>query len=82
MPLYEYFCSKCNNSFEEQYLIEYRDVPVTQPCRNCKEYAVKRCVGNEGGFRLKGSCWARDNYSTHVGSDPRYQAGDINIGGK
>lgn len=82
MPLFQYSCSKCKYDFELQYIIDLRDYPTTRPCPNCGEFEVKKVIGNNGGFRLKGSCWERDGYSTCVGDDSRYKAGDLNIGGK
>lgn len=65
MPMYEYWCSECDNVFEEQQLIANRDLPTIRPCSCCGGYTINREVGNGGGFRLKGSCWSRDNYSSY-----------------
>jgi putative FmdB family regulatory protein len=67
---YEYYCESCKNIWEGSYPINYRDLPTTLPCPSCKEYTVKRSVGC-AGFRLKGFCWSRDNYSRLLGDDPR-----------
>lgn len=72
MPLFDLECTECN--YEEQ------DVPIklteleswAKECPKCQGDMVRK-IGNKGGFRLKGSCWSRDGYSTHVGDDPRFK---------
>ena len=71
MPLYQYYCDKCDYNTEESYKVVDRDIPVNKRCPICNEGIVKRAVGC-GGFELKGFCWARDNYSRLVGNDPNW----------
>ena len=70
MPLYEYFCKVCSKTWEENQPVDLRDLPTTLPCPSCSKYEISRMVGC-AGFRLKGFCWSRDNYSRHLGDDPR-----------
>jgi putative FmdB family regulatory protein len=80
MPTYEYVCESCGDYFEGFLSIEDRDFPTILACTKCNNHTIVRSIGNSGGFRLKGSCWARDGYSTNVGDDTRYKSGKINIG--
>ena len=70
MVMYRYCCAHCNRQFEEMHKIKDRDEPVSFPCVRCGEYEVYRVPGC-GGFKLKGFCWSRDNYSRTIGDDPR-----------
>ena len=77
MPTFEYVCEHCHLQWEQLLSIEERDDPTHQVCPRCSKPTVvrpTRCAG----FILKGHCWSRDNYTTHVGDDPRYKAGKWN----
>lgn len=75
MIKYEYYCENphCKYVFEEDRKIDQRDFPTVLACPKCGEWEIKRSIGSSS-FILKGSCWARDNYSTHVGDDPRWSS--------
>jgi len=71
MPLYQYYCDKCDYRLEESCKISDRNLPVDKRCPACEYGIIKRAVGC-AGFELKGFCWARDNYSRLVGNDPNW----------
>lgn len=77
MILYEYICTRCNLRFEKTMELSKRDAPCSEPCPRCLEMSIERPT-RCAGFILKGHCWSRDNYTTHVGDDPRYKAGKWN----
>ena len=57
MPIYEYYCQKCGKTTES---IEKLDTDyVVCEC----DYVANRIV-SATNFKLKGSCWAKDNYSS------------------
>lgn len=70
MILYEYRCNHCGFTFEEQHNVEDRNSVLAFGCGRCGEFELYRMQGC-GGFKLKGHCWSRDNYSRTVGDDPR-----------
>lgn len=46
MPLYDYECKICGDTFEEFQTIKNMDVPVNNPCPSCKEKGkIIRLVG-------------------------------------
>ena len=57
MPLYEYFCEKCAESFE--VVQKFSDAPL-EKCPKCQG-AVKKQM-SLGGFSLKGSGWYTTDY--------------------
>ena len=74
MPVYEHKCEYCDWTIEVQSKVLDRDKEVYM-CPQCGEDGIlskmRRTTGY-GGFSLKGSCWSRDNYATHVGDDPSW----------
>jgi len=65
MPLYEYRCKDCGDTFDMNMRIEGRDEPTNAPCSKC-DGEVVRGVGC-GGFELLGSGWEFDGYTTYAG---------------
>lgn len=63
MPLYEYFCKKCDHEFEE--LQKMTDKPVKK-CPNCGANQAQKKV-SLSGFQLKGSGWYADGYAKKEG---------------
>ena len=61
MLTYEYICTKCNNSWNEEQKIS--DKAVLQ-CPACKENSAKRIISGGTGFLLIGSGWSADLYSS------------------
>lgn len=41
MPMYEYYCNKCNHAFDDMLSVSNRNKPTKKPCPECKE---KGCV--------------------------------------
>lgn len=41
MPLYDYICTKCNESWEEMHSISNRKEPESKPCPKC---GAEECV--------------------------------------
>lgn len=37
MPTYDYYCNKCENTFDKLLPIADRQTPTTEPCPNCTE---------------------------------------------
>jgi len=46
MPLYDYECQLCEHSFEEFRTIAEMDIPLENPCPDCKKGEVKRIIGS------------------------------------
>ena len=55
---YEYTCTICKHSWEEEQRIV--DDPV-KICPKCQQQSAKRLI-SLSSFILEGSGWARDNY--------------------
>jgi putative FmdB family regulatory protein len=62
MPLYEYHCKSCDNTFELRQ--KFSDAPATT-CPECGGEVEK--LISQSGFALKGGGWYDDGYS---GSKP------------
>jgi putative FmdB family regulatory protein len=58
MPLYEYQCKSCNNSFELRQ--KFSDPPASA-CPACGGEVEK--LISQSGFALKGKGWYGDGYS-------------------
>lgn len=69
MPLYEYHCKKCGHT--EEVMKKLDELGDIVECTEC-EYLMTRSVGNRGGFRLEGGCWAKDGYSTFLGDAHKF----------
>jgi putative FmdB family regulatory protein len=48
MPLYDYKCNNCNNTFTEKYMIADRLKPEGNPCTSCESYSVQLQIGTPG----------------------------------
>ena len=47
MPLYNFECEACSYSYEEFRTIAEMDIPLKEPCPNCKEKGkIIRIVGS------------------------------------
>lgn len=75
MPLYVYFCEKCNIKFEK--LQSYNADP-TLKCEKC-ENECKRVMGRSS-FVLKGGCWASDGYTGKPKDAPEIGDGPLFCG--
>ena len=58
MPLYEYRCTKCENTFELRQ--KFSDAPAST-CPSCGGEVEK--LISQSGFALKGKGWYGDGYS-------------------
>lgn len=58
MPLYEYQCKSCNNTFEIRQ--KFSDAPASS-CPSCGGEVEK--LISQSGFALKGQGWYNDGYS-------------------
>ena len=58
MPIYEYQCSKCGETFEA--IQKFSDKPLTK-CKFC-DGKVERLISNSS-FQLKGSGWYLTDYA-------------------
>ncbi len=59
-PTYEYVCEKCQIAIEEFFPAS--NIPDTIECPACKT-AAQRQITTGTGFILKGTGWARDQYT-------------------
>lgn len=58
MPLYEYYCNKCNYKIE---IIHKISDTIDKLCSQCRQKLEKK--PSLTSFRLKGSGWYKDGYS-------------------
>ena len=58
MPIYEYQCNACGNTFEVFFSSHKKSTKAD--CPKCKGTTTKKMSVNS--FQLKGSGWAKDNY--------------------
>lgn len=63
MPIYEYYCTHCDRTFEEW--TQHHDAPASLRCTKCGGEAG-RIVSNTS-FMLKGKGWYVTEYGTHRG---------------
>lgn len=70
---YEYICDNCGDTFELDKSIEDRDKCTGTNCIKCTGGVIRRSLGNNGGFQLKGGGWADDGYSSHIGDTPKFK---------
>jgi putative FmdB family regulatory protein len=63
MPLYEYQCQSCNNTFELRQ--KFSDPPASS-CPSCGGEVEK--LISQSGFALKGQGWYGDGYSSTDGN--------------
>jgi putative FmdB family regulatory protein len=64
MPIYEYSCNVCKNTYDEYVpsLKKGESTAFVSVCPVCHSDDVKKIV-SLSSFHLKGSGWAKDNYS-------------------
>lgn len=65
MPLYEYRCNSCNDTFELRQ--KFSDPPASA-CPSCGG-AVEKLI-SQSGFALKGDGWYGDGYGNSKPSTP------------
>ncbi len=63
MPIYEYHCDKCGNTFERMESIS--DNETEKPCPECK-FTAHRIISHSS-FQLKGSGWYTSDYKNKSG---------------
>lgn len=54
MPNYDYRCTECDHTFEQQLTIARRDEPVSVPCPKCGA-PVERYLPSTSGLSYSGS---------------------------
>lgn len=59
MPLYEYECTACQHTWEQEQRIT--EAPITE-CPRCHEPHARRLISAGTGFQLSGRGWAKDGY--------------------
>ena len=77
MITYEYYCEKCNDTFEVELTVDTRDKYVGMLCAFCKT-PLKRDHTSHGGFRLgtDGSVgWSDEGYATTYGDAYNFKSG-------
>tara|TARA_Y100000034_G_scaffold121869_1_gene166627 strand:- start:30 stop:242 length:213 start_codon:yes stop_codon:yes gene_type:complete len=62
MPLYSYYCEKCNEVYENMRSIKQRDVKLI--CPQCKDSCTR--ILDLSSFHLKGGGWYNDGYSNKI----------------
>lgn len=60
MPIYEYECDDCGDTFTEKCSVDDRFVACWQPCLKC-EGEIKLLI-SKTSFVLKGKGWFKDGY--------------------
>lgn len=75
MPVYEYKCKKCEESFEMQR--KFSDPPLTE-CPSCGMGPVEKLV-SLNSFKLKGSGWYKSDYA---GKAPKADSACAGAGSK
>lgn len=65
MPIYEYKCTQCANRFEKRQNINDKPIEVCPQCQG----KVKRIIGENVGFILKGSGFYKNDYPSASKSD-------------
>jgi len=65
MPIYEYKCTQCANQFEKWQNINDKPIEVCPQCQG----KVKRIIGENVGFILKGSGFYKNDYPSASKSD-------------
>ncbi len=64
MPIYEYHCKNCNNTFEEW--LKVSDAEKSQPCPQCSQQADR--FVSQTSFVLKGGGWYVTEYGKNSAS--------------
>jgi len=54
MPLYEYKCDNCESIFEKIQSISNRNIPLSQPCPECKEIGYIISLMSSANFKING----------------------------
>lgn len=63
MPIYEFKCNSCLNTFEELLSVSRtRESDINVFCPVCYSLDVTKLI-SRSSFHLKGTGWAKDNYS-------------------
>ncbi|MBJ6749570.1 FmdB family zinc ribbon protein [Geomonas anaerohicana] len=70
MPLYEYQCKSCNNTFELRQ--KFSDAPASE-CPACGG-PVEKLI-SQSGFSLKGGGWYGDGYGSSSKAAPACPSG-------
>lgn len=70
MPLYEYQCKSCNNTFELRQ--KFSDAPASE-CPTCGG-PVEKLI-SQSGFALKGGGWYGDGYGASKTAAPACPSG-------
>ncbi|MCX8045209.1 MAG: zinc ribbon domain-containing protein [Desulfobacterota bacterium] len=65
MPIYEYECRACGETFE--VFLSNHDAPVKK-CQHCKSTKIRKLVSN-CSFQLKGTGWYLTDYARKDTSD-------------
>jgi len=58
MPMYEFFCETCEQTYEELFLAPTGDDDITYVCPKCGRTCSK--LFSQGHFHLKGVGWSDD----------------------
>jgi putative FmdB family regulatory protein len=64
MPLYDYECEICKGVQEISHRI--RDKITEHHCQNCNKVTHMKKIITSLNFKLCGSCWAKDGYTTKL----------------
>ena len=62
MPTYEYQCTEKACDHQWEVVQKITDEKITK-CPACEKETAQKLISGGIGFTLKGSCWAKDNYS-------------------
>lgn len=59
MPLYDYECTACKHTWDQEQRIT--EAPI-EKCPQCDEPRARRLISSSIGFQLQGRGWAKDGY--------------------
>ena len=73
--IYEYHCDQCEFTWEDNFKVDWRDYPTTQPCPRCKQYEVRRVLCVPTIDVREGACGnASTGYSSTHGDAENFKA--------
>ena len=73
--IYQYSCDNCHYVYEDNFKVEWRDYPTTQPCPRCHQYEVRRDITVPTIDVKEGACGnASTGYSSTHGDAENFKA--------
>lgn len=83
MPTYDYYCSKCEESFEKLLKISEREFPTTEKCPSCgAENSIELCIAAASlvsPFRIDGLKKPRTDFKERMQQIKKISGKSANI---